>query len=266
MRMEFAVAAALWKGKGKERVPDAFRRWQRRRVFARENPGTQTGAHDAGIDQVGAHARLGDFSSINTHQHFKASLADSVRTPVGGITACNTRGDEDRAASRRCAQQRIHCPDQAPISGQIEIDYFAPGRGIDMAEGRERTKFGGITDQNVKPSVALEECRRKLVYLDEVAQIEGHEGSAAAGCANPVVDLFQSADRACRQYNMRALARKTLGNRCADAARSTRNQRDVAYEPPGAGSAVRIPVHQLVAMTASGCRGVIAGPASRRGC
>ena len=42
-----------------------------------------------------------------------------------------------------------------------------------MAERRERTELGGIADQDVEPAIAVEERRRELVDLNEIAQIDG---------------------------------------------------------------------------------------------
>ena len=112
-----------------------------------------------------------------------------------------------------------------------------PGRGIDMAERREDAEFGGVADQDVEPAPAVEERRGEFVDLDEIAQVDRDEGGAAAGGANRVVDLFEAADRARRQHEMRALAREALGHRRADAARGAGDQRDLAGEACSAPSA-----------------------------
>ena len=87
-----------------------------------------------------------------------------------------------------------------------------------MAERRKRAELAGIADQDVEPTVALVKCRGELVNLDEVAQVERHQGGAAAGSADPVVGLLEPADRAPGQYEMSAFACEPLRHRGADPA------------------------------------------------
>ena len=80
--------------------------------------------------------------------------------------------------------------------------------------------------------VALVDGGRELVDLDEVPQVERHQRGAAAGGADLVVDLFEPAGRARRQYQMCTLAGEALGDGGADAARGAGDKRDFAGEPP----------------------------------
>ncbi len=69
-------------GEGEEGVGDAFRRRQTR-VFAGNGAGAQPGAHDAGIEQVGAHPGLADFAGVDLDEHVEPCLADRIGAPVG---------------------------------------------------------------------------------------------------------------------------------------------------------------------------------------
>src|ERR1041384_1057564 len=113
----------------------------------------------------------------------------------------------------------------------MEVDDLAPDRGIDMAERRKHTEFGGVADEHIEPAIALVQGRAQLVELAEIAQIERYKGGAAPGGAYPVVGFLEAADRACDQHQMGAFAGKALGHRGADAARGSGNQRDLAGEP-----------------------------------
>ena len=102
-----------------------------------------------------------------------------------------------------------------------------------MAERRKGAEFGRVADEDVEPPVTLVERRRQLVDLDELAQIDRHQSGAAAGGMDPVVDFFEAARGARRQYDMRPFAGKPLGDGGADAARGAGDQRDLAGEPAG---------------------------------
>ena len=100
-----------------------------------------------------------------------------------------------------------------------------------MGERREHPELTGIADQDVEPAIAFVEGRRQFVDLCEIAQVEGHERGAAATGTNGVVELFEAADRARSQHDMRAFAGKAQRDRGADAARGSGDQRDLAGEP-----------------------------------
>src|SRR6202023_1059899 len=89
----------------------------------------------------------------------------------------------------------------------------------------------GFPAQAVKSAVALVERRGEFVDLDEVAQVERHQGGAAAGGADPVIGLLEPADRAPGQYEMGAFLCKALRHRGAEAARGAGDQRDLAGKP-----------------------------------
>ena len=78
-----------------------------------------------------------------------------------------------------------------------------------MTERREGTEFGGVADENVEPAITVEQRRGQLVYFVEIAQVNGDERGAAADDPNSIVDLFETADRARRKNDMRALACKS---------------------------------------------------------
>src|SRR5271163_1808661 len=99
-----------------------------------------------------------------------------------------------------------------------------------MAEWGKRAELGGITDKNVEMPVALVKRRCQFVDLDEVAEIERHQRRRPAGGLDLIVDFLEATGCARRQYKMRAFGGETLGDRGADAARSARNQRDLAGE------------------------------------
>jgi len=97
------VQRALGEVGAEEGVGDALRRQQVARVFAGEGAGAQPGAHDAGIEQVGAHPGLADFAGVDLDEHVEAGLADRVEAPVREDVARHSRGDKDRAPDRCCA-------------------------------------------------------------------------------------------------------------------------------------------------------------------
>src|SRR5580704_3801811 len=102
-----------------------------------------------------------------------------------------------------------------------------------MAERRKRPELRRIADQDVEPSIAHVEGRGELVDLDKIPEVERHQGSAAAGGADLVVDLFETARGARRQHQMRAFTREARGDRGADAARRAGDERDLASEAAG---------------------------------
>src|SRR5215469_5255857 len=99
-----------------------------------------------------------------------------------------------------------------------------------MPERRKSAEFGSIANKDVEPAVAAEEPRGELVDFGEITQIDRNKSSAAAGRADPVVELFKTAYRPCRQNEMRALSREPFGHRRPDAARSSGNQCNPAGE------------------------------------
>src|SRR6516164_5896238 len=103
-----------------------------------------------------------------------------------------------------------------------------------MAERREDAEFGGIADEDIEPAPAVEQFRCELVDLDEIAQIDGDEGGAAADGTDGVVDFLETAHRPRREDDMSALARKALGDGCTDAARGAGDQCDFVGEATGA--------------------------------
>src|SRR6516165_9954439 len=102
-----------------------------------------------------------------------------------------------------------------------------------MAERREDAEFGGVANEDVQPTPAVEQPRCELVDLDEVAQVDGDERSGAAGTADGVVDLFEATDRSGGKHDMSALAREALGDGRADAPRGAGDQRDLTGEVAG---------------------------------
>ena len=91
-----------------------------------------------------------------------------------------------------------------------------------MAERGEDAEFGGIADKYVEPAPPVEQRPRQLVDLDEIAQIEGNESSAAADRANRVVNLLEASDRARRQDDMRSLAARNARPGCRRPCEETR--------------------------------------------
>ena len=121
------------------------------------------------------------------------------------------------------------------LAGKVALITGASrGIGAAVAERRERTEFGGIANQDVEPAIAVEERCRELVDLDEIAQIDGDEGGAAADGTDGVVDFLETAHRPRREDDMSALARKALGDGCTDAARGAGDQCDFVGEATGA--------------------------------
>ncbi len=226
---------------------------QPRRVLARKDLGAQPGAHDARIDEIGAHLGSRNFAGIDPHQGFEAGLGDRVGAVIGEGVARQAARDKDRAARGRGAQQRVHRPDEPPIGRQVEPDDLAPQRRVDMAGRRKDAEFGGIADEDVEPSVALIERRRELVDPIELAQVEGHQRGAATGGADRVVDLLETPDRARREHDMRALAGKALGDGSADPARGARDERDPAGEPA---------IHQAFSVKSESCTETLPASAS----
>ena len=63
--------------------PMLFRSRHAARVLAGKGADAQPGAHDAGIEQVGAHPALADLAGIDLDEHVEAGLADRIGAPVG---------------------------------------------------------------------------------------------------------------------------------------------------------------------------------------
>jgi hypothetical protein len=87
-----------------------------------------------------------------------------------------------------------------------------------MGDGAQVAQHGGIADQDIEFSEAFEDRQPQLVDLVEIGQIDRYQGCCAAGRPDPVVHLFQSSDRPCRQDDMGALCGETFGDSGADAA------------------------------------------------
>src|SRR6516165_605357 len=77
-----AVTSAFGQREGEKGVGHTLGQWQATGILTGERAGAQPGAHYAGIDQVRAHPRFGDFTSIDLDQHFEPGLAYRVRAPI----------------------------------------------------------------------------------------------------------------------------------------------------------------------------------------
>ena len=91
-----------------------------------------------------------------------------------------------------------------------------------------KSEFAGIADQDIELAIAVQKCRRHFVDFNELAEVERDESGRSAYRSDRVVNLFETADGACRQDDMCALASETNRNRGADAARGPRYQHDFA--------------------------------------
>jgi len=100
-----AVAGAFREGEGAEGVGDAFRRRQAARVFAGKGAGTQPGADDPGIEQVGAHSGLGDLAGIDLDEHLDAGLADRIGASRGRCRARRWSSIVTRAGSSSASRR-----------------------------------------------------------------------------------------------------------------------------------------------------------------
>ena len=123
----------------------------------------------------------------------------------------------------------IDAADQAPVGGEVDVDHFLPGLGLDMGERRHGAEHAGIADQHVDLAVALVEAGAELVDGVEVAQVHRHQqrGLAVDG-ADLVVQLFERADGAGGEDEVGAFPGVAQGDRAADAAAGSGHKADAA--------------------------------------
>ena len=209
---------------------DLFRRRQRRGIDARPTGRVQARARRAGAEQVHPHRRGRRLRRIGLRQHVERGLGCGIGPAIGARQPSQRRGDEHRAAGRRCAQQRIHGADQLPIGGDVDRDQIVPVLRFDMAERRQRPEDAGIADQHVEAAVALVERQRQAGDAVAILDVERHQRGAAAGRLDLVVELFQAADGARHRDDMAACLRQLQRQRGANAARGAGHQRDTVGE------------------------------------
>src|SRR5262249_48619099 len=95
----------------------------------------------------------------------------------------------------------------------------------------------GIADEHVEPAETLVDRRAHLVDLVGLAKIERQQRRwRAAGPADLVIDLLESALGAREQNDLRALGGEALGERRTETARRGRDEGETAPEPAARGS------------------------------
>ena len=201
------------------------------------------GAHRPRVDEVDAQGRARDLVGVGLDQRFEAGLGNGIRPPVGVLCGCSAGSDEYRAPSVGALQQRIERADQAPVGGQVDLDHRAPGILGDVMQRRQRPEDAGVADENVELAPALVERWAELVDFVALADVEFEERCLAAKSADLVVELFQPADGARGDDDVRALPGKLERHGTADAAGSAGHQRQAIFERflifmPGSGAGV----------------------------
>ena len=99
-----------------------------------------------------------------------------------------------------------------------------------MAERRGRAGDAGIADEDVEFAVALMQRGAKPGAAVEIAEVERHQGRAAAVLTDLVVELFEPALRARHRHDMGALLGKRARGGIADAARGAGHESDAGGE------------------------------------
>ena len=96
------------------------------------------------------------------------------------VTRLVKAGYKNDASCFRKPQQHVHGSDQVPVRGHIHREDVVPRLRLDVAKRRQRSKDGGIADQDVELPVALGERGAKARNAVGVLEVEWHQGRAAA--------------------------------------------------------------------------------------
>ena len=183
------------------------------------------------------------------------------------------RADENRASSRRRAQQRVERADEPPVRGQVDVHHLGPIAIPDVTERRERAEHAGGGDQNVDRRKSLHQARTQRVDLRSMGEVERHQRSAAAGRTQVVVQLLKGALRAGDRDDMGAAPASARAAARPMAARGPGHQCDAAIEtvevrrvPPWMGAVITSVASRLRSITSSPtsrARSMMFWPASR---
>ena len=129
-----------------------------------------------------------------------------------------------RPASERSSG--VHGANELPVRGDVDRDRHCPRLSARCVERRGTLPSAGIADKNVEPPVALVEAAASRYEPAKSRDVERRQRGRTAGCADRVVELFETADRARERDHMRAGARQHECGGAADAARGAGDERD----------------------------------------
>ena len=170
------------------------------------------------------------FRGIGERERLQRGLRHRIAAPERRVAARGAGGDEQRAARIGGAQQRIEGADQPPVRGDVHVEEFLEQFRLEMRQRRHRAEHTGIAEKGVEPAPALIDRGAEAIERCEIFQIERNERGAAAGFLDFVVDIFEPADRARDEDDMRAGSRERLGRRLPDAARRAGDERNAPFE------------------------------------
>ena len=141
----------------------------------------------------------------------------------GGIAGC-----ENSAAGRRAAKQRVHGADEAHRGGEIGVEHPPPGLVGYLVRRPEHAERRGRGHKDVEtPETLAERCKGALQVAGG-GEVERAERGLPARRADRIVRLFQAADRAGEQHDMRARCGQPHRNRPAEPAGGARHERNRA--------------------------------------